>query len=55
MHWLVVKRILRYLKAMADMGLKMQRTNSMHLNAFSDADWACCSDDRRLQVDMLCV
>ncbi|XP_014660357.1 uncharacterized protein LOC106804209 [Setaria italica] len=46
-HWSAVKRILRYLKHTADMGIKIQRYNCRLLSAFSDADWAGSVDDRR--------
>lgn len=47
LHWTVVKRILRYLRNTVGIGLKIQRSLSMLVSAFSDADWAGCSDDRR--------
>lgn len=46
-HWATVKRILRYLKYSAQAGLQIHRSSLTHLSAFSDADWAGCSDDRR--------
>jgi hypothetical protein len=46
-HWSVVKRILRYVKETLMMGLKIRRSNSTLVSAFSDADWAGCVDDRR--------
>ncbi|GKC73852.1 uncharacterized mitochondrial protein-like protein [Tanacetum coccineum] len=57
-HWSAVKRILRYLKGTADFGLLVRQesgsilhaytdSHSPYLNAFSDADWAGCPDDRR--------
>lgn len=55
MHWSAVKQILWYLKATANMGLKIQRTDSMHLNAFSDVDWVGCSDDRRSTSGLVVV
>jgi hypothetical protein len=42
-----VKRILRYIKGTIGVGLKITRSNSVLVSAFSDADWAGCSDDRR--------
>jgi histone deacetylase 1/2 len=47
-HWSAVKRILRYVKGSLSMGLKIRKSNSMLISAFSDADWAGCVDDRRL-------
>jgi len=46
-HWSAVKRILRYLKFTVSTGLKIKRSNSILVSAFSDADWAGCVDDRR--------
>jgi hypothetical protein len=45
-HWQAVKRILRYLKHTPPHGLLLHRTSSTTLAAYSDADWAGCSDDR---------
>ncbi|WVZ64382.1 hypothetical protein U9M48_013903 [Paspalum notatum var. saurae] len=42
-----VKRILRYLQYNAGTGLKILKSNSMLVSAFSDADWAGSLDDRR--------
>jgi histone deacetylase 1/2 len=44
---MAVKRILRYLKQSTNLGLKISRSSSLRVSAFSDADWAGCSDDRR--------
>jgi hypothetical protein len=46
-HWVVVKRILRYLHYTIDMGLHFTKTCSTLLSAFSDADWAGNPDGRR--------
>jgi histone deacetylase 1/2 len=46
-HWSAVKRILRYLKHTSSLGLLIQRSNSLLLSGFADADWAGCPDDRR--------
>jgi hypothetical protein len=46
-HWTAVKRILRYLKQTLFYGLLLRRNSPAHLNAYSDADWAGCPDDRR--------
>lgn len=47
LHWTAVKRILRYLRYTVGIGLKIQKSFSMVVSAFSDADWAGCLDDRR--------
>lgn len=44
-HWTAVKRILRYLKDTPDHGLFYQ-PGSLLLEAYSDADYAGCPDDR---------
>nr|AAK55460.1 putative gag-pol polyprotein [Oryza sativa Japonica Group]AAP54977.1 retrotransposon protein, putative, Ty1-copia subclass [Oryza sativa Japonica Group] len=46
-HWVAAKRILRYLKHTVKLGLKISKSNSLLVSAFSDADWAGCLDDRR--------
>ncbi|WVZ64535.1 hypothetical protein U9M48_014036 [Paspalum notatum var. saurae] len=46
-HWTAVKRILRYVKGTISYGLKLQKSPSMLVSAFSDADWAGSLDDRR--------
>jgi len=49
-HWVVVKRILRYLMGIVDHGLHVYpavSTPAPALRAFCDADWASDPDDRR--------
>jgi histone deacetylase 1/2 len=46
-HWAAVKRILRYLKSDTGIGLKIRKSRSMLISAFSDSDWAGSLDDRR--------
>jgi histone deacetylase 1/2 len=46
-HWAAVKRILRYLKLDTRIGLKISKSRSMLISAFSDSDWASSFDDRR--------
>jgi hypothetical protein len=46
-HWAAVKRILRYIKHSTKLGLKIRRSDSTLVSAFSDADWAGSVDDRR--------
>lgn len=51
-HWAAVKSTLRYLRDTIDMGLCFTRLESLLISAFSDADWAGSSDDRRTPVAM---
>jgi histone deacetylase 1/2 len=46
-HWTAVKRILRYLRGTTSLGLRLRKSTSTMVSAFSDADWAGCPDDRR--------
>jgi len=45
-HWTSVKRILRYIHLTSGIGLRIGKTSSTLLSAFSDADWAGDVDDR---------
>jgi histone deacetylase 1/2 len=45
-HWTAVKRILRYLRGTTSLGLRLSKSSSTTVSAFSDADWAGCPDDR---------
>ena len=47
LHWQSVKRILHYLKQTIHFGLQLHRSKFHTLQAFSDADWAGCRNDRR--------
>jgi Reverse transcriptase (RNA-dependent DNA polymerase) len=46
-HWQALKRILRYVKGTLNMGLNLQPGSNLTLNAYCDADWVGCPDDRR--------
>jgi hypothetical protein len=46
-HWTTVKRILRYVKHTLRYGLKITKSSSMLVSAFTDSDWASDPDDRR--------
>ncbi|XP_051196547.1 uncharacterized mitochondrial protein AtMg00810-like [Lolium perenne] len=46
-HWTAVKRILRFVKLTVCHGLTLRSTPDTLVSAFSDADWAGNSDDRR--------
>jgi histone deacetylase 1/2 len=50
-HWSVVKRILRYVRGIMNLGLRIGKSKSMMVSAFSDADWDGCVDDRRSTGD----
>ena len=53
-HLMACKRVLRYLKATQDYGLKFFREGSLTLTGFTDADWACDLDDRK-SVGAYCI
>ncbi|XP_060972596.1 uncharacterized mitochondrial protein AtMg00810-like [Cannabis sativa] len=46
-HWIVVKRIFRYLPGTIDYGIHLTKCNDFHIEAFCDVDWASDPDDRR--------
>ncbi|KAL5854979.1 hypothetical protein ACOSQ4_004781 [Xanthoceras sorbifolium] len=46
-HWQACKRVLRYLKGTAGIGLLFQPTQQLYIEAFADADWASYLDDMR--------
>jgi histone deacetylase 1/2 len=46
-HFAAVKRILRFVCGTWNSGMKIGKSNSTLVSAFSDADWAGCVDDRR--------
>jgi histone deacetylase 1/2 len=45
--WTAVKRILRYLKHTPSLGLHLQKSSSLLLSGFADAEWAGCPNDMR--------
>ncbi|KAF3656122.1 Peroxisomal (S)-2-hydroxy-acid oxidase GLO4 [Capsicum annuum] len=47
LHLVVVRRIIRYLRGTSNHGLFFPSGSPIRLNAFSDSDWAGCSDTRR--------
>ncbi|WVZ94198.1 hypothetical protein U9M48_040119, partial [Paspalum notatum var. saurae] len=47
MHYSAMKMILRYVNGTVGFGLKILKSSSNLVSAFSDVDWAGCSDDRR--------
>ncbi|KAL0393332.1 UNVERIFIED_CONTAM: Retrovirus-related Pol polyprotein from transposon RE2 [Sesamum radiatum] len=46
-HWTAALHIVRYLKGAPDTGLFFPASNSLHLSAYTDADWGACVDSRR--------
>jgi hypothetical protein len=46
-HLALIKRVLRYIKGTLDYGLKILRSSTSDLVAYSDTDWAGCPDTRR--------
>jgi hypothetical protein len=46
-HWTAVKRLLHFLKHTISSAFLIRRSSSTMISAFSDADWAGCTDDRK--------
>lgn len=46
-HFVVGKRILRYLVGSIDFGLLYRQTKSGKLEGFFDSDWGVCMEDRK--------
>jgi hypothetical protein len=46
-HLTAAKRILRYVRGTAGLGLQIIHSNLMLVSGFSDVEWARCVDDRR--------
>ncbi|XP_022031366.1 uncharacterized mitochondrial protein AtMg00810-like [Helianthus annuus] len=53
-HTQIAFKVLRYLKAASGTGIMFTKTNSFHLTAFADSDWAKCIDSRR-SVTGFCI
>lgn len=46
-HMTMLKRILRYIKGTATLGVQLRAISTPMISAYSDADWAGCPDTRR--------
>lgn len=46
-HQALLKRILRYVRGTSDQGLHICGSQDISITAYSDANWAGCSDTRR--------
>ncbi|XP_019184373.1 PREDICTED: uncharacterized protein LOC109179323 [Ipomoea nil] len=46
-HWVLLKRVLRYIKGTLTYGLRLSVSTSFAIHAFSDSDWAGCPVDRK--------
>ena len=53
-HWMILKRILRYLKGTISYGLYFQQASDFSIHGYNDVDWASCLDDRK-STSGLCV
>lgn len=43
----VVQRIIQYLQGIIEQGLLFPSQSTIHLNVYSDIDWAACPDTRQ--------
>ena len=46
-HFHAMKRVLRYLRGITDLGLQLFRSSTSQLTSYSDVDWAGCPATRR--------
>ncbi|XP_019175783.1 PREDICTED: uncharacterized protein LOC109171107 [Ipomoea nil] len=45
--WASLKRVLQYVKGTLNLGLRISRSTSMDIHAYSDSDWAGDPNDRK--------
>jgi len=45
-HWISLKRMLRYLAGTQTMGIILKSTNDFNISAYCDTDWATYTVDR---------
>ena len=50
-HWLLTKKVLRYLKGTFDLGLVFKHSEGLKLVGFCDSDWGGDAKDRRSTSD----
>ena len=46
-HLVALKRLLRYVRGIVDLGLVLHCSSSVELVVYTDTDWAGCPDTRR--------
>ncbi|XP_047325431.1 secreted RxLR effector protein 161-like [Impatiens glandulifera] len=46
-HWIVVKRVMRYLKRTKDFMLTYKKSDQLEIVGYSDSDFTGCQDSRR--------
>lgn len=46
-HWIVAKRVLRYVKGTSNYGILYSRCNDPKLIGYTDSDWAGSVDDKK--------
>jgi hypothetical protein len=46
-HLAAAHQVLKYIKQTSGQGIMLPSTGNLQLQAFCDADWACCKDTRR--------
>jgi hypothetical protein len=52
-YWTATKRMLRYVQVTMKVGLTFQKSSSIFLSVFLDADWADCIEDIEIKKNKL--